>query len=152
MKYNPKKYKHIGYSWPGVPKGWEPIVEKALIEIEKEMWPRWIPMFLKRWIHYLATGNSVVRIKYRWAYKLRSLLTNGQCIQDVKEKYATLRIYAYARKEICDIIEKAEKECNDTCQDCGGTKGVETVEKGRWYENLCEKCYVPTRKVITEKY
>ena len=52
-----EKYKHIGYSYPSVPEGWLKIVEKAIVDIEKEMWPRWIPMFIKRIIHYLATGK-----------------------------------------------------------------------------------------------
>jgi hypothetical protein len=47
-----EKYRHIGYSYPGVPNPWKPIVEKAIVEIEKEMWPRWIPLFIKRLIHY----------------------------------------------------------------------------------------------------
>ena len=78
------KYKHVGDSYPGVPRGWKPIVQQAIIDIEKVMWPRWIPMFIKRWIHYLATGNSVVRVKYRWALNLRSWLTKGQIFYDVK--------------------------------------------------------------------
>jgi hypothetical protein len=146
-----KKYRHIGYSYPGVPGYWKPIVEKALIEIEKEMWPKWMPMFLKRWIHYLATGNSVVRVKYWWAYRLRERLTRGQSITDVKEKYATLRIYASAGKEINEIIERAEDECSSTCQECGGYDGVRTVDNG-WYEQLCVMCSPPKRKVLTEKY
>lgn len=149
-----KKYKHIGNSWPSVPRGWKPIVKKALVEIEREMWPRWMPMFLKRWIHYLATGGSVVRIKYHWANKLRRKLTGGQMIQDIKDKYATLRIYAYAGKEISDIIDKACEECSETCEDCGKTDrdDVRTVENGNWYENVCTKCSPPKRKVLTEKY
>jgi hypothetical protein len=44
------------------------------------------------------------------------------------------------------------KECDETCQRCGGKEGVETVEDGGWYSNLCEKCYIPTRKILIEKY
>ena len=145
------KYKHIGYASLGVPKGWKPIVKKALIEVEQVMWPRWMPMFLKRWIHYLATGNSVVRVKFWWAYRLRQYLAKGH-IQDVKEKYAQLRISFYGIKEMGDIIERAEKECEETCQNCGGKSGVEVISSGGWYENLCDRCYTPTREVIVEKY
>ena len=54
-------------------------IEKRIIDIEKIMWPqRWLPLFVKRWIHYLGTDNSVVRVKYRWALKLRDKLTGGQ--------------------------------------------------------------------------
>lgn len=135
-----KKYRHIGISYPNVSKAWVPIVERAIIDIERVMWPqRWLPMFVKRLIHYLATGNSVVRIKYRWAYKIREKLTHGQIIQDIKDKYATLRIYCHAGDEIYKIIEAAEKECLETCERCGGKEDVEMVDYG-WVYNLCAKC------------
>lgn len=146
-----KKYRHIGASYPSVPSGWQPIVKRALTDIERVMWPRWMPMFLKRWIHFLATDNSVVRVKFRWANNLRKKLTGGQMVTDVKEKYATLRIYAYAGKEMDEIITRAENECDATCQECGGNDSVRTVG-GRWYENLCVQCSPPKRLVLTEKY
>ena len=31
-----EKYKHIGYSYPGVPKGWKPVVEKAMKDKDAE--------------------------------------------------------------------------------------------------------------------
>ena len=66
-----EKYRHIGYSYPGVPSGWENIVKEAVILIEKEMWPqRYLPLFIKRLIHYLATGNSVFIIKYNFFYNI----------------------------------------------------------------------------------
>ena len=66
-----KKYRHVGISYPGVPKGWVPIFERAIVAIEKEMWPGWMSFHLKHLIHWLATGNSVVCIKFRWAERLR---------------------------------------------------------------------------------
>lgn len=133
------KYKHIGYSWVGVPKGWEEIVKKGIIEIEKEMWFNYIPLFLKRWIHYLATGNSIIRVKNRFFYKIRQKLTKGQIVNDIKEKYATLRIYGYFGENIYKIIHKLEKECSKTCQQCSSKKGVKLYTDG-WYYNLCNKC------------
>ena len=53
-----EKYKHIGYSYPGVPKGWKPVVEKAMKDIEKAMWPSWIPMFIKRKTMALAKSEK----------------------------------------------------------------------------------------------
>ena len=141
-----KKYKHIGYSYPGVPDGWVTIVEKAIVDIERVMWPRWIPLFIKRWIHYLATDNSVVRVKYRWANNLRNRLTGHCMIMDIKEKYATLRIYAFSSEAIDKIIEKAEIDCDNTCQNCGSTESVETIDTG-WVYNLCGEC----RKKMMDK-
>ena len=134
-----KKYIHIGYSSAGVPKGWVPLVEKAIVDIERVMWPRYLPFFLKHWIHYLATGNSVVRVKYRWAYKLRSWLTNDQIILDIKDKFAGLRIYANAGKEIYTIIDKVTEACDNTCENCGSHENVEIVGT-HWVYNLCKKC------------
>lgn len=134
-----KKYRHVGISYPGVPQGWVPIVERAIIYIEREMWPRWMPFPLKRFIHWLANGNSVVRVKYWWAYRLRQRLTKGQMITDIKEKYATLRIYGYFGKEIDTIIEMAEIQCSYTCQQCGSQDNVRMTGEG-WLYTLCEKC------------
>lgn len=134
-----KKYRHVGISYPNVPQGWVPIVMRTIVFIEKEMWPRWMPFRLKRFIHWLANGNSVVRVKYWWAYRLRQYLTKGQMITDIKEKYATLRIYGYFGKEIDTIIEMAEIECSDTCQQCGSRDNVKMNGEG-WLYTLCEKC------------
>lgn len=134
-----KKYQHVGISHPGVPDGWIPIVEKAIVAIEKEMWPSWMPFPIKRLIHWLATGNSVVYVKYWWAYRLRCRLTKGQMITDIKEKYATLRIYGYFSEEIDAIIDLAEAECDATCQTCGSRNDVRTTATG-WLYNLCVTC------------
>lgn len=134
-----KKYSHVGYSYLGVPKPWMPIVAKAVIAIEKDMWPQWwLPMFVKRWIHWLATGNSVVRVKYWWARNLRNKLAHGQ-IHDIKDKYASLRIYGSFSKNADYIIRDAEFECLETCEWCGSKIDVEVVNYGWWY-NLCAEC------------
>lgn len=134
-----EKCRHIGYSYPGVPNGWKPIVEKAIVEIEKEMWPRWIPMSVKRKIHFLATGNSVVRIRNKFWYKVRSTLTKNQIISDIKDKFATLRIYGFFGEKIGDIVRRAEKECLETCESCGGKEKVKMVGHS-WVYNLCITC------------
>lgn len=134
-----EKYRHIGYSFPGVPKGWVPIVEETIVKIEKEMWPSWIPMFLKRKIHYWATGNSVVAIKNKFWYKVREKLTNKQVITDIKDKYASLRIYGFYGHKINDIILDAERKCEKTCEKCGSEESVKIVGKS-WVYCLCKKC------------
>jgi hypothetical protein len=134
-----EKYRHIGYSFPGVPKGWVAIVEEAIVKIEKEMWPKWIPMFLKRKIHYWATGNSVVRVESNFWYRVRTKLTGGQIITDIKDKYATLRIYGFYNAGIDKIIAKAEKECEKTCENCASKESVRFVGE-KWVYCLCKKC------------
>lgn len=134
-----EKYRHIGYSYPGVPNGWKPIVEKAIIEIEKVMWPRWIPLFLKRKIHYWATDNTVVKIKNRFWYYVRCKLTKNQIITDIKDKYATLRIYGFYEEKIESIIRKTDKICSETCESCGGKEEVRLSDYG-WVHNYCIDC------------
>jgi hypothetical protein len=143
-----EKYRHIGYSYPGVPKGWVRIVEDAIVKIERAMWPRWIPLFVKRWIHYMATGNSVVRVKNRFWYKVRTKLTKNMIITDIKDKYASLRIYGYFNKDIEAIISKASKKCSETCETCSSTYGVRSVDYG-WVYNLCTDCR--SKKKATKK-
>jgi hypothetical protein len=134
-----EKYSHVGYSYIGLPNAWVPIVEHAIRQIEKEMWPRWLPMPVCRLIHWLATGDSVVRVKFWWAYHLRQRLTRGQIITDIKEKYATLRIYGFFGSQIDEIIRQAVRACDETCQECGLTEGVDQIYAG-WAYNLCAKC------------
>lgn len=134
------KYSHVGYSHLGVPDAWKPIVMKAVIAIEKEMWPRWIPMFIKRWIHYLATGNSVVMVRSNFWHMIRSMITGNMLITDIKDKYAGLRIYGFFNEECYKIIDIAEKECDETCEFCGSTKKVAIYSDYGWSRNLCSTC------------
>jgi hypothetical protein len=140
-----KKYRHVGYSYPNVPKGWVSIVENAIKDIEREMWPRWIPLFIKRKIHYWATGDSIVRIKSNFWYRVRKKLTKGQMVTDIKDKFATLRIYGYFGPEIEKIIEIAEDQCFATCERCGSQQKVRTIGKN-WIYNLCRSCRYHKKK------
>jgi len=135
-----EKYRHIGYSYPGVPNGWKNIVNNMIIDIEKQMWPqKYLPLFVKRLIHYLATGNTVVRVKYDSFDKLRKYLTKNQMVIDIKDKYAELRVYGYFSQEVEEIVNTAIKECENTCESCGSKENVEIFGK-YWIYNLCEKC------------
>ncbi len=134
-----KKYRHIGYSYGAVGKGWKPIVEKALIDIEKEMWPKWLPFWSKRLVHKLGMGNTVYFVRNRFFYWIRQKLTGGQIITDVKVKFAGLRIYAFAGKEINEIIKRATKECDETCENCGSKNDVQ-LTKTSWVYNYCAEC------------
>lgn len=132
-----KRYRHIGYAGLGVPRGWVLITAKALINIEREMWPGWMPFWMKHLIHYLATDNSVVRIKYRWAYNLKQKIVHCM-VTDVKEKYAYLCIYGFFTKKMNEIVEKAVEACNKTCQNCGSQDQLFLTEG--WIERLCVNC------------
>lgn len=64
---------------------------------------------------------------------------SGFSIDQIKEKYGTLRFYVSgASKEIYDMIHAAEKESATTCEQCGDP-GVLCVFN-RWYATRCQKC------------
>jgi len=132
-----EKYRHIGNSFPSVPKGWVPIVERTIELIESEMWVKWLPKFIKRYIHEKATGNSVYYIRSPFWNKIRNKLTKGMIVHDIKDKYATLSIYGYFNDRIETIIESAEEECSHTCEVCGSSKG-KLVIVGGWYSVFCK--------------
>ena len=136
-----KKYKHLGISYPNVPDGWKLLVTNCLIEIEKEMWPQWMPFWMKRFIHYQATGYSVVRVKSRFWYKIRTYFTDSMIIFDIKDKFATLRIYGTFNEKIHKLIEDCEKECLKSCEVCGSQEEVEVQDNG-WWTRYCKQCKI----------
>jgi hypothetical protein len=85
-----KKYQHLGYTQLGVFDSWKPVIKETIIKLEKYIWPRWLPLFVKRWIHYWATENSVVRVKNRFWYNIENKLTKGFSIFDIKDKWGGL--------------------------------------------------------------
>lgn len=67
-------------------------------------------------------------------------------IDQVKEKFAGLRIYVTydnvpddAIKDIETLIEEAEKEASETCEECGTKENVGMRING-WYTVMCENC------------
>lgn len=159
-----KKYRHLGYNYPGVPSGWEPIVLDTLKRIDKVARPKWMPMCLAHLLEFLAHGRTspqgykwlprpirwvigwfkpygrVVSVRYWWAYRLHQRLIECS-ITDIKEKYAELRIYGYWNEEVDKIVEEATDKADRTCQFCGleDEKNVKIIGTG-WYYNTCRKC------------
>jgi len=64
-------------------------------------------------------------------------------ILQVKEKWGTLRFYvSSAPQEIYDLIDKAEKKSEITCEECGYTNPKKVKNKPilGWYRTLCPRC------------
>lgn len=137
------KYSHLGYYYPSVPKAWDNIVHQFLIDVEDKIWPqRYLPRFIKRLIHYFAFNNTCNFIYNYWFYNLRTKLTKGIIITDIKDKYADIRIYGHFSDEIYDLIEKVENECSETCENCGEKNNPEIIPINGWYRNICKNCLV----------
>jgi len=58
----------------------------------------------------------------------------------VKEKYGSLRFYVNAADDhVYSLIDKAEEDSYDICEDCGSKEDVaQTI--GGWTRSLCDKC------------
>lgn len=83
--------------------GWQPIVKKAIEEIE-------------------AKGGTILQ---------------------VKEKFGGLRLYCAGDDgSIFDIADKAERDCENLCEDCGipGKKRSDA-----WIRTLCDGCHEKDR-------
>lgn len=63
----------------------------------------------------------------------------------VKEKYGGLRFYiCYGDDRIYDLINKAEKESYNTCENCGSMDNV--TQTVGWIVTLCSKCMIKYKK------
>ena len=134
------KYAYLGNSYPGVPDPWKPIVMNMLRDIDKEIRPWFIPRFICNWIQWLAMRNSGVSINNYFWYNLISKIRKNTTIFDIKDKYATLRVYGSFNNKCQAIVDKAEAECDNTCEYCGSTNNVTDMAVKGWVTNLCEPC------------
>ena len=76
-------------------------------------------------------------------------------IDQVKEKFATMRIYVTYDNVPQDVIDKienlikeAETEAAHTCEECGTKENVGMRMNG-WYTVMCEDC---AKKIIKENF
>jgi hypothetical protein len=69
----------------------------------------------------------------------------------IKEKYGRLCIHFYAtkkQKEIYDLIDKAEEESTNICEECGSRENITT--EGGYILTLCTVCRSKLDKRIRE--
>jgi hypothetical protein len=72
----------------------------------------------------------------------------------IKEKFGTLRYYtgsypAELSKQLDEIIDKAEKASETTCEKCGATASTQvnvSTRTGGWWTTQCDSCYEQTKK------
>lgn len=61
-------------------------------------------------------------------------------ITQIKEKYGTLNIYGMFPAYIQEMVDKAEKASQSTCETCGSTKNIgHTIG---WVKTICHTCAV----------
>ena len=63
------------------------------------------------------------------------------CVFQVKQKFGGLRFYTgNLTAEMQDLVDKAEEESMNTCEQCGGYGETKTWGGGYWLSTLCEHC------------
>lgn len=117
-----EKYLYLGNVIPEVPKPWEPIILNMLKRIDKIVKPWYIPRHL-----LYSTSMGMIHVSATIH------------IDQIKQKFGTLRVYASSNDRIKAIIEEAETQCNNTCEYCGKEK-TQLVTIKNWVRNLCQEC------------
>ena len=134
-----KKYKHLGRVYPETTEYWHKSILEMLEKLDKECTPRWIPRFVLNFIVNSALTDSG-RMKFRFFYKIFKSFGIKCEIQQIKSKFAELRVYSNIPKELEYIIEEAEIACDLTCEHCGSMEQTKQVVVNRWVTNLCKTC------------
>jgi hypothetical protein len=99
----------------------------------------------------LWIGKGWYPIVYNFCVRLQQARDAGHqiSISQVKEKFATLRIYISPTQISDDELDKiyaylsdCETQAAKTCENCGSTEEV-TQDSGRsfWIKNYCKKCH-----------
>ena len=147
MKYNPKSYRYLGYTYPDVPKSWEPIVIQLIKDIDKIARPKWLPRIVANWLYWLAMGNSIIRIRNKYWYNIWTKIPIKCHIHQIKDKYTSLRVYVSGTNEVYELINKAENDAENTCEDCGSNNDVQIVD-GNWVFAYCKDCRIKHKDIL----
>lgn len=76
-------------------------------------------------------------------YKKHNIDTQDFKIEEIKEKYGGLRIYASSIiEEVYKLISEYEDKADTVCDICGDTGSL--YIKNGWLETLCKKCACET--------
>lgn len=134
-----KKYKHLGRVYPETTEYWHKPILEMLEQLDEKCTPKWIPRFVLNIVVNLALTDSG-RLKSRFFYKIFKSFGIKCEIQQIKSKFAELRVYSNITEELEYIVEEAEIACNLTCEHCGSMEQTKQVVVNRWVTNLCKTC------------
>jgi len=107
-----RRWVYMGYGYNLFREGTEgyEYIDTFFEYVDSQMRSKWCPKTVLRLLHLVGNDNSIVRVRWWWAHKLHRKLAKGILINDVKEKYGTLRIYGYFTNEIYEELKKLEKK------------------------------------------
>lgn len=134
-----KKYKHLGRIYPETTEYWYKPILEMLEKLDEKCTPKWIPRFVLNFVVNSALTDSRA-VKSKFFYKIYKSFGIKCSIQQIKSKFAELRVYSNIPKELEYIIEEAEIACDLTCEHCGSMEQTKQVVVNRWVTNLCKTC------------
>jgi len=108
--------------------GWHKLTGAFLAVVRLLDGPPWWA-WLRRWLHHAALRIS----RGRWY-----VLPDPVGITQIKEKYGSLRIYAYGPAWLQTVIDALEAESAHVCEHCGRRGRVRCLF--RWYATRCPQC------------
>jgi len=80
-------------------------------------------------------------------FKSLEMYDDGFSVEQVKEKFGTLRFYTRnSTKEIDKLIDKAEVRSEMTCEVCGMFTRESNLKGENWVYNMCDTCWAKSDK------
>jgi len=102
-------------------------------------------MNIVEWSQKYVSDKNYAPVGPGWKHIILHLCKDIMCLDlkvdvvQVKEKFGGLRFYIDGgNEEINDLIQNAEAESFQTCEECGSKEDVST--SGDWRLTLCKKC------------
>lgn len=138
MVLNFNKYRYLGATAPEVPEVWKPIVLKMIEDIDRVVKPEFVPRWFLNFL-YDKSRNKQGLITRSYLDKILNNLINNIRITQIKQKFATLRVYGIFNNDVDIIVKATEATCANTCEFCG-RNGTTNVMVKSWVRNLCSDC------------
>ncbi|MGL6104732.1 hypothetical protein, partial [Romboutsia sp.] len=122
-KFNDRDYKYMGFVYTEGYGKWANYIQRLIVDLDILIRPWWVP----RWV-LNATYKTHGFGMYRWQWKLtmwwmnycnQYILRYPLHISDIKEKYATLRIYVSTTEQLNLYIDGVVRKCDYICDECG---------------------------------
>ena len=112
------KWMYLGYTYNIFNEGEEgyQILDDFIAWVDKKARPWWCPKLVLRLLHLIGNDNSIVRVRWRWAYKLHHWILGGVFFTDIKTKYDYVCIYGFFTDEIYEELDKVVSQLDEIFQ------------------------------------
>jgi len=127
------KYRYLYDGELTIPDPWIPIINDMFKSIDYIIRPSFIPLWYYNLLYDLSKNKYFSFLEF-----LLFDIKKGLFIEDIKQKFASLRIKGDF-KCFTFLVDNATAECNNTCEFCG-THNTDKVTIKSWIRNLCISC------------